>query len=455
MDLLYYLSLLFIFSIHLVGLWLCRKITLLLSPIAIILLISLFKVVPYSYLSYVFPEIIGIGVRQSIGARSITELITEFNLLYGVFIACFIAAFMFFGGRYEQRKFIELGKQWLRLYSKPSLNIIITLSVLSAILFGVKLQVIGGLSATIIGDNLDRYTISKGIGYIVAPADLLISITTLLAIIRYNDSRRKVDFCIFISLFLFSVFSLSLGGGRKALLQHIIILLAFWCLAGGRIHYFSFRFLVVISFSIAYFLLLLQLRMGGNEGNLVLRNYRDFGVFGYFMTFISNFSYNDTYYFLIDYFSASPVYMGRTFIDLLYAPLPSGIFPDKPPIDEGLYVKALASWVYVAPPVPASAFVGLGSWPPETFGNFIMNFGVYSVWMGGLLYGFCIYLIMRIARYVGISLITIYIVYFSALNFQISNLRLVNLITIVVFGTIIVLIINFINMMFYRKNFNH
>ena len=70
------------------------------------------------------------------------------------------------------------------------------------------------------------------------------------------------------------------------------------------------------------------------------------------------------------YFSVDKIWWGASYMDLLYAPIPRSIFPDKPPVDDGVYVKTIAEGWEVRPSRPARE-LSLTSWPMGNFMAFI------------------------------------------------------------------------------------
>jgi hypothetical protein len=405
------------------------------NPFALMLAFSLAKAAPHSLLTYLYPEVIDVRVTSSIGIDNIPGIIVLFNCLYGLFVASLVVIFWACNGYGSQREFILSGVAWAKAY-RPKRADVFVAAVLAAALFGLKWVAMGGTEATIFGDELDRNSVGTGMGYIFGPADFSMTLACLLSMLRYRSTSRRIDLGIFICLFVFAAISFSLTGGRKALLQHAIISMALWNLAGGSVRLFSPKFLAIGAAAIAYFLIVLEVRLAGT-GRELLSQHQEILAFAGVIGFFSNFSYNETYYFLLNHFSTATPYLGQTFLDLLLAPVPSSLIAGKPPIDEGLYVKALVDQVNLLPPSPASEFEGLGGWPPETFGNFLMNFGIYSFWAAGAILGGLYVVGLKIVRHAGVGLLGLYVTFQSALNFQITNLRFVNLLTLVVFGFVI------------------
>lgn len=439
MGILFFASWLWLLGVHILGLYLGRREPFTRNPLAITFALSLLKTWPYSFLSYFYPDVIDYRVVNAVGTSEIPTTVVFFNFLYGIFI-CFFALTLQITGAYRcQARLLEAAEQFMRVRGFRRSEAVLAVTAALA-LFWIKWTALGGLTFTILSDDLDRRVALTGVGFIIGPADLALSIASLIALIRFRATRSRMDGLLFFATLLLAAFSFSMFGGRKALLQHLIICVVIWKLAGGGFQVFSKRSVLLLAFGLTYFLSILYIRLPDVQRETVFRGSED-TAFGLLSVFLANFSYNDTYYFLLDYSTRANVFLGETFLDLFSAILPSVLYPHKPPIDEGVYVKALVERLGVFPSAPAWRFEGYGSWPPETFGNFVMNFGVLSVWLGGVFLGALFSLGLRTIRSVGVGFLGTYIVIHSALNLQISNLRIVNLLTVLVFGSLFMWIV--------------
>ena len=76
---------------------------------------------------------------------------------------------------------------------------------------------------------------------------------------------------------------------------------------------------------------------------------------------------------------------GGSFIDFFAAFVPRNLYANKPPVDEGVYINALADMQSVRPSLPATELPAT-SWP---LGNasLYLNFGFFGTFFGGILIG--------------------------------------------------------------------
>ena len=146
-------------------------------------------------------------------------------------------------------------------------------------------------------------------------------------------------------------------------------------------------------------------------------------------------SYVDTYVFIVNHFDTTNLWLGRSYLDLVVAPIPSTMYPDKPPVDDGVYIRSLEHGMTVAPGMPYRLLFQ-SSTPPETLGLSYLNFWWPGVIIGMYLLGTvykAAYAYMARSSY---SLHSIYVYASIMLGFQFTNLRIVNFAEAVATSTI-------------------
>lgn len=88
-----------------------------------------------------------------------------------------------------------------------------------------------------------------------------------------------------------------------------------------------------------------------------------------------------------EYFSNHEKWLGKSYINLLMAPIPSALMVNKPPVDDGLYLCNIIHGYEVAPPMPASQLPFYNSYPFSTQGILYANFGIIGVIIGEIIMG--------------------------------------------------------------------
>lgn len=430
-ELIYWISLLLLIGGHLFGIRLAKAAPSIGTPSTIIFAYSLAKTAPYSLLTFLDPAIIDQRVMYSIQWIGPKEAIVVFNLLYFTFVLCFAITLHILGGyKLEENTIKSITKP--RKGSNGSTPAFWIFLFTSLCLAYYKYKSIGGLDSTIFSTEFDRGESTTGSGYLKTLADIALSLVGSIALISYIRVRSRKHLFLFILTLLVATVSFSITGGRKALLQHAIIMLATAWAFGARPKIVSLNSALFVAALLTYFLGVLFQRLPESQREIVFQE-RGSIAKTIAVSFLANFSYNETYYYIIGKSTLRDIYLGATFVDILKAPIPSSFYPEKPPIDEGVYVKASADGNAVVPPIAYKDFEGAGSWPAETFGNFIMNFSVLSIPFAGMLYALGIILITRLSKHLPPAF-ALYLIYHSALNFQISNLRIMNLLSLLLIG---------------------
>ena len=101
-------------------------------------------------------------------------------------------------------------------------------------------------------------------------------------------------------------------------------------------------------------------------------------------------SYVPFYIAIIYYFRDHDFWLGSSFKGLLTAPIPSSMYPNKPPVDDGMYLYSIAQGrPNIKPTMPAKSLDGT-SWPLETFGSMYANYGIPGVLIGMFILGLII-----------------------------------------------------------------
>ncbi|MFL5538348.1 MAG: O-antigen polymerase, partial [Longimicrobiaceae bacterium] len=137
---------------------------------------------------------------------------------------------------------------------------------------------------------------------------------------------------------------------------------------------------------------------------------------------------------IVRYFQPHRLWWGATYLDLLMAPIPRTLLPDKPPVDEGVYLTAVAQGQEVRPSMPARRLpvtsLPMGSWV------MYMNFGIVGFLAGMFLTGAVIGASYRYMQRSGYNPYAVYLYGFVVMNgFSLSNMGLVNFIVTVGFAT--------------------
>jgi oligosaccharide repeat unit polymerase len=292
--------------------------------------------------------------------------------------------------------------------------------------YAVILSQVGGLGTLL--DSLDRRVeVLEGLGYLTSLVSLAAVGTVFLAYsLKFSNTPRRITVVVCLALATATMFSTT--GGRKLALGLLLSLLIVWHWAVRPIRR-PVRLAIIVCLMVApYFIAMPLIR--SNRGSLDTYAERPLelvaDVLDNSSNFITHLSYCDIYVFVTNHFTVETIWMGQTYLDLLKAPVPRRFLPDKPPIDEGLYMYTMAQGAYVYPGMP-SRDQGDAGWPTETLGTMYWNFHLPGVMFGMGLLG----MIMRMAyTYVLRSDKSLYsLILYQAImfGFALSNIRIVQL----------------------------
>lgn len=142
------------------------------------------------------------------------------------------------------------------------------------------------------------------------------------------------------------------------------------------------------------------------------------------MSSLSGESYVPFYVLIVDHFTNHDYWYGSSFGGLTTAIIPSSFYPQKPPVDDGMYLYSIAQGRSdVRPVMPTKSLDGT-SWPLETFGSMYANFGFLGVIFGMALLGLVIGWFYKKMIREGYSFLWL-IMYIQVLfTFELSTLRI-------------------------------
>jgi len=291
----------------------------------------------------------------------------------------------------------------------------------------VLIRTIGGADYLI--NNLHRRgRLAQGLGYLSSLVPVFsFGILLLIYSWRYRPSLIKfVAVCVTVPL---AVVMFSSFGGRKLTLHLLVFGVLVWNYGVRPIRRVVWKGILLSLVVIPYFVAMPLLRsQGGVERFISSPALLGSEIVANLSKAVTGLSYVDSYLFIINHFQPDRIWWGRTYLDLVTAPIPSSLYRDKPPIDDGVYVRTLVGGEEVRPPTSRRELYP-SSWPPETLGTMYMNFWIPGVLLGMFILG-CVYRgayeYMRWSKYTLFSILSYGVI---LANFHLSNLRIVQVST--------------------------
>jgi hypothetical protein len=295
------------------------------------------------------------------------------------------------------------------------------------------LSAVGGFRELVF--NLDnRVELLEGLGYLMGLMSMsAVGVVMLTHYLKYDYSLPRVLGVIAATLACAAM--LSSYGGRKLALSLIISVLLVWHYSVRPIRHPLRLALLLILLATPYFVAMPLVRStrGALENYLNRPSELVADIVDNFGIVVSQLSYVDTYVYVTNAFTLDNIWLGKSFLDLIKAPIPRGLLPDKPAIDEGRYVRTMAEGMRVYPGMPADEQY-VSAWPTETLGTMYFNFHLPGVVAGMFLLGVFFRLCYEYMLLSGKNLYSLIIYQAVMFNFQWSNLRLVQF--FFTFGTV-------------------
>lgn len=295
---------------------------------------------------------------------------------------------------------------------------------------------IGGFKYLLL--NLDsKVTIIQGTGYIQAVYTVASTLSMGFLIVYFSKINKKMSlfqklYLGFLVLLLFAMFATT--GGRKSSILLLAFIFLMWHYNINKIKFITLKNIILFIFILFFFAFMPILRIhGAAEYFLDHPNEAIFKTFENLGLLFRRFSDIDRSLFIYTYFNIDNLWFGKSFIDILYAPIPRMFFPDKPPVDEGVYIYNLLHGINVEPPTPLHKMMVVGL-PTSTITNMYLNFWYPGIIVGGILMAYVIKYFFNLCKKTEYSPEAI-MLYTSVIfgNFAITNLRIVGFLTLLVF----------------------
>ncbi|MCQ2047197.1 Uncharacterised protein [Stutzerimonas stutzeri] len=219
-----------------------------------------------------------------------------------------------------------------------------------------------------------RTELQEGLGYSMFFFEWLIILGGIGAfLVLYNRSLLKKVFAVLLVLLAFTALGLTGGRAPQLLLVWVLIFVVhfkFRALSFGLI----VRFMPVVVFVFLIFSIVGMHRASFYDGeDLGARSlFKEF-----FMTVTQRLSDLDRNVALVSYFDLEEVWLGASYLNLIYAPLPRGWIEGKPAISDGRYVRTIIDRGAASANMASEELVG-SSWPPRNWIGF-MNFHVVGL----------------------------------------------------------------------------
>lgn len=309
-----------------------------------------------------------------------TDLVL-FAYLFSVVTYFFVVVGVFFGSYFSGRTPVILDRCILNFSSAGKLVSIsggLFLYFIGVVFYLIFIHKLGGL--VYLWENISlRTALSAGLGYYQSIYNFLILVGSAFLYVIFVKGRKW--FFLFVMLSASFAMLASLGQRSPlALLCFILVLVHHYSIK--KIPSIFNKKILLVSLGLVFFMItVVQLRPGQESVSFFDRFERDV---------IQRLGIIERQVVVIGYFDVHDYWYSRLYGTLLFAFLPRNFYPNKPPVDTGVYLHGIRHGEVISPPV-AAIDLEPTSWPDGFLAGY-MSFGFFGLitlcLVSGCLYGF-------------------------------------------------------------------
>ena len=235
-----------------------------------------------------------------------------------------------------------------------------------------------------------RKSLMAGNYYYELIANSLLTLSVLfteLYMIINNNKKGKIvfAFCLFITLVCLMIF-----GARHPALTLMLQVLMLYHFLKSKItlsSIFKPRSIGIIGLVMMFMVMMPMLR-AESETDLISDPVEwAISAGNNIMSITREFSYLSGDMFVFDYFHDNEFWYGASYINIFLQWIPRSVFPNKPPMDDGMYLLNMMYGEHVTPNMPTSKLYFDTSVPFTMEGTLYCNFGILGIIIGCILIG--------------------------------------------------------------------
>lgn len=244
-----------------------------------------------------------------------------------------------------------------------------------------------------------RVDFAAGLGYFQQIYSFLLNFGALLCL-SISLLHRQYFRSVF--LIMLVVFVLASLGQRGPVASFVFSILVVYHLKVKRINIMSVKLALLVFLLISFMLISVQFRTPNaienyfNNPTKLLIDSSD----SFVRHFVFRFSRLERDIVILDYFRENNFWLGTSYYSILTAPIPSSLYLDKPPVDTGRYLNAMAQGEKIVPPVSVRQLPP-SSWPDGNWAgymNFYLPGFIVFFFVSGFIFGW-VYQYVKFLRY--------------------------------------------------------
>lgn len=278
---------------------------------------------------------------------------------------------------------------------------------------------VGGVSY-IISNVSDSYiSITKNNGYILSLSNLMV--ISIFMYVRYYHIRIS-DKVVSYGMLIIYCLSYLVFTSRTPVMECLLVI---FCVYNFTVKKLDLKFflrpqvVIIIVICAILIVVLPTLRLNSLSSN---KSSSSFNLVNSIESFFGEFSALGKDSFIYKNFDSSNYWYGRNYLNIFTSFIPSSLYPNKPPVDDGMYLSNLILGYKINPSMGRDDLVFQSSIPFSTQGCLYINFGIFGVIIGEFIIGFVYgliyeYTVSRRSPFVAyIYFIVIYVLELSTLS---------------------------------------
>lgn len=402
------------------------------SPISFIIIMELLKDIPFSFLI--------IEDRTIIREQAYANFYYNFEDVYiktFVLKSIYIIIFYFIYNIIKVKSNQEISA---KPYKNRTIKYTVVLGAVVGLLAYINFVGSNGGIVVLLNNMSQRSKLFSGSNYIFILFNFwLFSIYLLLD--NYQKKANKVLFIFMMAIYVLSMF---VFGGRSQILQPIVMAIILYNFRVKKIKIYNIKVILGVALMICFIFLFAIIRKPGQFENyvqnprLIKEDLIDEGK-----NLSVELSSIDRQMFVVNSFSGSEYWLFKSIIRLPLGIVPSSIYTNKPPVDDGIYIwnKAIYGEVKVGTPY---VYLAKNSWPMTTFSSGYANLGIIGVVFFSIIHAFVITKLYNLVNS-NKNIINIFIYINVLFTLQIASLQIMQVIISLIAIFLLKIAINLFN----------
>lgn len=236
----------------------------------------------------------------------------------------------------------------------------------------------------------NRRTLMAGLHYQELFANTFLTCSALCTEIYSLYTKTKKSKFVFFFIFLMTFACLALFGARKPSIMFLVQVTLCYHFCYKQITFrslFKPSSMLAILFLVFFIVMMPLLRQSSSEAYFDDPSELIEDTAGNVDNLFREFSYLSGDMYVLEHFNFNNMWAGRSYLNILVQWIPRSLYPQKPPMDDGMYLYNMMCGVHVTPNQSTESLYYQSSIPFTLEGALFSNFGWFGILFGCFLIG--------------------------------------------------------------------